>query len=110
MKIFVQLIKFVYVKLQDLIKEVREAYENYEFANVYHAVNNFCTGELSSFYLDIAKDVVYIEGADHPHRRAMQTVMYETLISLLKLLTPIVPHTTDEMWAFIEHKKKKVFN
>lgn len=99
--------KFVYVKLQDLIKEVREAYENYEFATVYHAVNNFCTGELSSFYLDIAKDVVYIEGADHPHRRAMQTVMYETLITLLKLLTPIVPHTTDEMWAFIEHKTEE---
>ena len=46
---------------------------------------------------------MYIEGADHPHRRAMQTVMYETLIALLKLLTPIVPHTTDEMWAYFEH-------
>ena len=95
--------QFVYVRLQDLIKEVREAYENYEFAGVYHAVNNFCTGELSSFYLDIAKDVVYIEGADHSHRRAMQTVMYDTLLALLKVLTPIVPHTTDEMWAYIEH-------
>ncbi len=95
--------QFVYVKLQDLIKEVREAYDNYEFATVYHAVNNFCTGVLSSFYLDIAKDVVYIEGADQLHRRAMQTVMYDTLIALLKVLTPILPHTTDEMWAYIEH-------
>ena len=93
--------QYVYVKLQDLINEVLTSYENYEFAGVYHAVNNFCTGDLSSFYLDIAKDVVYIEGADHPHRRAMQTVMYDTLLSLLKLLTPIIPHTTDEMWAYI---------
>ncbi|KXH79914.1 isoleucine--tRNA ligase [Sporosarcina sp. HYO08] len=95
--------RYVYVKLQDLIQEVRESYENYEFAGVYHAVNNFCTGELSSFYLDIAKDVVYIEGVDHPHRRAMQTVMYETLLALLKLLTPILPHTTDEMWGYMAH-------
>ncbi len=99
--------KYVYVKLQDLIKEVLLAYENYEFASVYHAVNNFCTGELSSFYLDIAKDVVYIEGENHSHRRAMQTVMYDTLIALLKLLTPILPHTTDELWAFIEHETEE---
>ncbi|MFC5602996.1 isoleucine--tRNA ligase [Sporosarcina koreensis] len=99
--------QYVYVKLQDLIKEVLEAYEKYEFAGVYHAVNNFCTGELSSFYLDIAKDVVYIEGVDHPHRRAMQTVMYDSLLALLKLLTPIIPHTTDELWAYLENVEEE---
>ncbi|WP_432359459.1 isoleucine--tRNA ligase [Sporosarcina sp. UB5] len=99
--------QYVYVKLQDLINEVLESYEKYEFAGVYHAVNNFCTGELSSFYLDIAKDVVYIEGADHPHRRAMQTVMYDSLLALLKLLTPIIPHTTDELWAFLAHVEEE---
>ena len=99
--------QYVYVKLQDLIKEVRIAYEDYEFAGVYHAVNNFCTGILSSFYLDIAKDVVYIENKDHPHRRAMQTVMYETLLSLVKLLTPILPHTADEMWSHLEHVEEE---
>ncbi|MEK3935173.1 isoleucine--tRNA ligase [Sporosarcina sp. FSL W7-1349] len=99
--------QYVYIRLQDLIQEVREAYDRYEFAGVYHAVNNFCTGELSSFYLDIAKDVVYIEGADHPHRRAMQTVMYESLMALLKLLAPILPHTADEMWCYLEHVKEE---
>lgn len=99
--------QYVYVKLQDLIKDVLEAYENYEFAGVYHAVNNFCTGDLSSFYLDIAKDVVYIEGVDHPHRRGMQTVMYDSLIALLKLLTPIIPHTTDELWAYLDNVEEE---
>lgn len=99
--------QYVYVKLQDLINEVLEAYEKYEFAAVYHAVNNFCTGELSSFYLDIAKDVVYIEGVDHPHRRAMQTVMYDSLLALLKLLTPIIPHTTDELWAYMDNVEEE---
>jgi isoleucyl-tRNA synthetase len=95
--------QYVYVKLQGLIKEVRQAYEDYEFAAVYHAVNNFCTGILSSFYLDIAKDVVYIENKEHPHRRSMQTVMYESLFALVKLLAPILPHTADEMWSHLEH-------
>ncbi|MBB4824003.1 isoleucyl-tRNA synthetase [Sporosarcina luteola] len=99
--------QYVYVKLQDLIKEVRNAYETYHFADVYHAVNNFCTNELSSLYLDIAKDVVYIEGKDHPHRRAMQTVMYESLVTLLKLVSPILPHTADEMWGYLEHVQEK---
>ena len=98
--------QYVYVKLQDLIEEVRTAYEQYEFAGVYHAVNTFCTGVLSSFYLDIAKDVVYIEGANHPHRRAMQSVMYDTLITLVKLVAPILPHTADEMWKNLEYEQE----
>jgi isoleucyl-tRNA synthetase len=99
--------QYVYVKLQGLIKEVRQAYEDYEFAAVYHAVNNFCTGILSSFYLDIAKDVVYIENKEHPHRRSMQTVMYESLFALVKLLAPILPHTADEMWSHLEHVEEE---
>ena len=99
--------QYVYVKLQDLIQEVRDAYEAYEFAGVYHAVNNFCTGILSSFYLDIAKDVVYIEHANHPHRRAMQTVMHETLLALVKMLSPILPHTTDELWSHLAHVEEE---
>jgi len=95
--------QYVYVKLQDLIQEVRTSYDKYEFAGVYHAVNNFCTGVLSSFYLDVAKDVVYIENKEHQHRRAMQTVMYETLVTLVKVLAPILPHTADEMWSHLEH-------
>ncbi len=99
--------QYVYVQLQALIKEVRDAYEQYEFAGVYHAVNNFCTGILSSFYLDIAKDVVYIENKEHPHRRAMQTVMYDSLLALVKLLAPILPHTADEMWSHLEYVEEE---
>ncbi len=69
--------------------------------NIYHEVNNFCTLDLSSFYLDFAKDILYIEAKDHYERRAMQTVMHESLITLVKLLSPILPHTADEVWSFI---------
>ncbi|MEK5215024.1 isoleucine--tRNA ligase [Psychrobacillus sp. FSL H8-0487] len=96
--------QYMYMKLQEVISTVRAAYDRYDFASVYHTINNFVSSELSSFYLDIAKDVVYIYGEDHPDRRAMQTVMYDTLLALLKLLTPILPHTTDELWAYLEHE------
>ncbi|MFJ8066188.1 isoleucine--tRNA ligase [Psychrobacillus sp. NPDC096426] len=96
--------KYVFMRLQDVLKTARAAYDRYDFAAVYHAVNNFVAGELSSFYLDVAKDVVYIYGENHADRRAMQTVMYDTLLTLLKVMTPILPHTTDELWAYLEHE------
>lgn len=93
--------QYVYMRLQDVLKTVRAAYDRYDFAAVYHAVNNFVAVELSSFYLDIAKDVVYIEGNDNKDRRAMQTVIYDTLMTLVKVMSPIIPHTADEMWSYL---------
>lgn len=93
--------QYLYMRLQDVLKTVRAAYDRYDFAAVYHVVNNFVAVELSSFYLDIAKDVVYIEGHDNKDRRAMQTVIYDTLMTLVKIMTPIIPHTTDEMWSYL---------
>nr|WP_106784071.1 isoleucine--tRNA ligase [Lysinibacillus timonensis] len=100
--------QYMYMRLQDVLKQVRTAYDRYEFSSVYHAVNNFVAVELSAFYLDIAKDVVYIEGADNKARRAMQTVMYDTLLTLLKVLTPIIPHTTDELWSYLNEEEASV--
>ncbi|MDQ0231251.1 isoleucine--tRNA ligase [Metabacillus malikii] len=95
--------RYMLVKLNNLTKRVKEAYDNYEFAAIYHAVHNFCTIELSSFYLDFAKDVLYIEAKDNQERRAIQTVLYETLLTLVKLVTPILPHTADEVWEHIDY-------
>ncbi|MFC7061282.1 isoleucine--tRNA ligase [Halobacillus seohaensis] len=88
-------------RLNTLVSDVHKAYETYEFSTVYNKVHNFCTIDLSSFYLDFAKDILYIEGQDHPHRRSIQTVYYKILTSLVKLMSPILPHTTDEAWKFI---------
>lgn len=93
--------QFMLVKLNDLVKNVRNSYDKYEFASIYHAVNNFCTLDLSSFYLDFAKDVLYIESENHDERRAIQTVLYESLVALTKLMSPILSHTADEVWAHI---------
>lgn len=90
--------KYMLIKLNDLVKNVKDNYEAFEFSTIYHQINNFCTVELSQFYMDFAKDVVYIEAADSHDRRAMQTVFYEAVVTLTKLLAPILPHTTEEVW------------
>ncbi|MCM2533483.1 isoleucine--tRNA ligase [Neobacillus pocheonensis] len=99
--------QFMLVKLNKLVKNVRNAYENYEFAGIYHTINNFCTLDLSSFYLDFAKDVLYIVAKDNNERRAIQTVLYECLLSLTKLVSPILSHTADEVWKFIPAVKEE---
>ena len=82
------------------------AYKEYEFSTIYQTIMNFCTVDLSAFYLDFAKDVVYIEKEDNLERRAMQTVFYEVLVKLAKLLTPIIPHTTEEIWSFLKEEEQ----
>ncbi|UOY93714.1 isoleucine--tRNA ligase [Ectobacillus sp. JY-23] len=93
--------RYMLVKLNDLIRKTKEAYDTYEFAAIYHAVHNFCTIDLSSFYLDFAKDILYIEGADNRDRRAIQNVLYQVLVALTKLVSPILPHTADEVWVYV---------
>lgn len=93
--------RYMMAKLNELIKNVKAGYDNYEFASVYQAVHNFCTIDMSSFYLDFAKDILYIEEENSHERRAIQTVLYDSLVALTKLVSPILAHTADEVWAHI---------
>ncbi|MDI3327449.1 MAG: isoleucine--tRNA ligase [Alicyclobacillaceae bacterium] len=88
-------------QLQRLIERTTEAYRNYEFHIVYHAVHNFCTVQMSAFYLDVLKDRLYCSRADDPLRRSAQTALYEILVTLAKLVAPIISHTADEVWSYI---------
>jgi isoleucyl-tRNA synthetase len=101
--------KFIMIRLNQLIKEIREnGYEKYNFMLIYRSVMNFLTVDLSSFYLDFAKDVVYIEAEDNYQRRCMQTVFYQTVTALTKLLTPIIPHTAEEIWSYLKEEEEYV--
>ncbi|MGM8364207.1 isoleucine--tRNA ligase [Virgibacillus sp. W0181] len=93
--------RYMVYRLQALIADVREEYDQYEFSSIFHQVHNFCAVDLSSFYLDFAKDILYIEEKNSNSRRSIQTAYYEILTSIVKLLTPIIPHTTDEVWEYI---------
>lgn len=94
-----ELDQYMLVKLNGVVKAVNEAYERYEFATVYHTIQNFCTTELSSFYFDLSKDVLYIEPKNNKDRLAIQTVLHESLQALTRLVAPILPHTAEEVWT-----------
>ena len=101
--------KYMLVRLNEVIQTVREeGYEKYDFNQIYKTVVNFLTGDLSSFYLDFAKDVVYIQAEDSYERRCMQTVFYQAAVALTKLLTPIIPHTTEEIWTYLKEEEDYV--
>ncbi|MGT2682105.1 isoleucine--tRNA ligase [Streptococcus porci] len=102
-----QVDQYMTVKFNKLVDTVLSAYNNYEFMAIYKAVNNFITIDLSAFYLDFAKDVVYIEASDSLVRRQMQTVFYNILVKITKLLTPILPHTAEEIWSYLEHESEE---
>lgn len=87
------------MELHKLIKRVLKAYENYEFHVVYHAIHNFCVVDLSAFYLDIIKDRLYTAPPASLERRAAQTVIYEALDALVRLLTPVLAFTTEEIYS-----------
>lgn len=89
-------------RLNNVTKKVLKSYDDYEFHSIYQTIQNFCTVDLSAFYLDILKDRLYTAGTDSTLRRAGQTVMYEVLTSLLKLLSPVLTFTTDEAWRLLK--------
>jgi isoleucyl-tRNA synthetase len=89
----------------ELLKEkVLACYGDYEFHVIYHAVNGFCTVEMSSFYLDILKDRVYTSKTASLERRSAQTVMYRILDTLLRLIAPVLSFTADEAWQYLPGK------
>ncbi len=87
--------------LQNLIEKVTKAYENFEFHEVFHAIYNFCVINMSAFYLDVLKDRLYTFKTDSKERRASQRVLYKILISLTKMMAPILSFTAEEIWRFI---------
>jgi isoleucyl-tRNA synthetase len=86
----------------ELLKEkVLNAYDACEFHVLYHAVNSFCTVEMSAFYLDILKDRVYTSKTDSLERRSAQTAMYQVLETVVKLIAPVLSFTADEVWRYM---------
>jgi isoleucyl-tRNA synthetase len=93
--------RYMLQNFDEIVAKILTHYEEFEFDAVYRTITNFVTKDLSAFYLDFTKDILYIEEADSPRRRSVQTVLYEMTLSLLKLLTPILPHTTDEAYQYL---------
>ncbi len=85
-------------RLQEIIRRVREAYENYQFHVVYYTLYNFCTVDLSALYLDVLKDRLYTSKAASTQRRSAQTAMHTILETMARLLAPMLTFTAEEVW------------
>ena len=96
--------RWALTKLSELAVKVRKAYNDYEFYLIFHAIHNFCTIDMSNFYLDVLKDRLYVEKADSESRRAAQTAIYEILRGLTFMIAPIIPFTAEEIWSFMPKK------
>jgi len=93
--------RWALAKLQKTVARVLSAYRDYEFHVVYHAVHNFCTVDMSALYLDIIKDRLYTAAPQSRARRSAQTVMYEVLNALVRLLAPVLTFTSEEIWRYV---------
>ena len=84
----------------ELVRACGAAYDAYEFHRVYQLCNQFCSVTLSSMYHDILKDRMYTLGTNHPLRRSSQSALHAVFHALVRVLSPILPFTSDEAWSF----------
>ena len=104
---------WIVAETNKLVKLCLEAYDEYEFHIVYHAINKFCTIQLSKLYIDITKDRLYVEKSDSHARRSGQSALYAVLQTLARLLAPVISFTAEEIWQSMPHaeadKKDSIF-
>lgn len=98
--------KYMLIELNKLVKEVKTAYDEYNFDEIYKLINNYVSS-LSTFYLDFTKDILYIEKQNSLKRRSVQTVLYEILYALIRLTAPILPYTSEEVYKMLPETKEE---
>ncbi len=101
-----ELDRWAVTRLNGLIEKCAQAYQDYEFLVITHAVNDFCVVDMSNFYLDIIKDRLYCEEADGAKRRSAQTALFLILDTMTKIMAPILCFTCDEIWQVMPHRSE----
>ncbi len=106
-----QLDRYMLHRMTEVFKEVTEAFDSFQFFRFFQTVQNFCVVDLSNFYLDIAKDRLYISAPNTFRRRSCQTVLKIALENLARAIAPVLCHTAEDIWQFLPYKTpyKSVF-
>ncbi|MDP8964514.1 MAG: isoleucine--tRNA ligase [Cyanobacteriota bacterium] len=99
-----ELDRYMLHRMTEVFGEVTEAFESYQFFRFFQTVQNFCVVDLSNFYLDIAKDRLYISDLNSPRRRSCQTVMAIALENIARAIAPVLSHMADDIWQYIPYK------
>jgi len=98
--------RWVLHRLGEFLGRCRRAYDDCQFHIVFHALNNFCSVDLSALYFDAVKDRLYTSGRDSAARRSAQTAMHEILMALVRVISPILCFTADEIWRAIPASRR----
>jgi len=93
--------RFALSRYSEMALTVVRSYETYDYPSVFHAINQFTTVDLSAFYADVLKDRLYTFAAGSPERRSAQTALFAIADGLVRLLAPILPMTSDELWGHL---------
>ena len=98
--------KYMLISLNDMLVKVKNAYDNYDFVQATNTMTNFMTNELSSYYCDYAKDILYCDEGER--RRQAQSVLYQAIDVLVKLWSPVLVFTTEEVYSFFRPNEDSV--
>jgi len=106
-----ELDRYMLYRMTEVFQEVTDAFESYQFFRFFQTIQNFCVVDLSNFYLDIAKDRLYISALDSPRRRSCQTVMAVALENLARAIAPVLCHMAEDIWQYLPYETpyKSVF-
>ncbi|ARV58677.1 isoleucine--tRNA ligase [Nostocales cyanobacterium HT-58-2] len=106
-----QLDRYMLHRMTEVFGEVTEAFDTFQFFRFFQTIQNFCVVDLSNFYLDIAKDRLYISAPDSWRRRSCQTVLKIALENLARAIAPVLSHMAEDIWQFLPYKTpyKSVF-
>lgn len=99
-----ELDRYMLHRMTDVFTEVTDAFKSYQFFRFFQTIQNFCVVDLSNFYLDIAKDRLYISAPDAPRRRSCQTVMAIALENLAKSIAPVLSHMAEDIWQYLPYQ------
>lgn len=102
--------QYILHKLNNLVIKIHEHYQTYQFNSIYHLILNFITNDLSAFYCDFTKDILYVNSKNDIRRKQVQMTMFLIIKTLIGLLAPILPHTTEEAFQSLTKKELNTTN
>jgi isoleucyl-tRNA synthetase len=96
--------RYMLHRISEVFTEVTAAFESFQFFRFFQTVQNFCVVDLSNFYIDIAKDRLYISDPNSFRRRSCQTVYAIALENLAKAIAPVLSHLAEDIWQYLPYK------
>lgn len=100
-----ELDRYMLHRITEVFEDITDAFESYQFFRFFQSVQNFCVIDLSNFYLDIAKDRLYISDPNSPRRRSCQTVLQIAVENLAKAIAPVLCHMAEDIWQYLPYQK-----